>query len=62
MPTAWAQTWTATDRVGYEGSQVLEQGALLELLVEKDFQSLHKRPDEADAFPYPLVDEPEVRP
>lgn len=57
MPDAWVQPWGTTDRVGFEATQPLDDGEGLYLLVEKDFQCLHKRPDEEDAFPHPLADD-----
>jgi len=57
LPKAWVAEWVDTDRVGYEGAQAVADGQYLSLLVEKDFQCLHKRPDEEDAFPHPLAGE-----
>lgn len=53
MPTAWVSAWANEDRVGYESVQPVGEGESLHLLVEKDFQCLHRRPDEEDAFPHP---------
>lgn len=57
MPARWVEEWATTDRVGFEGTQPVGDGAMLELLIEKDFQCLHQRPDERDAFPHPLAAE-----
>jgi hypothetical protein len=55
IPAAWLPGWPDDDRVGFEGRQDAGDGKTLELLVEKDFACLHKRPDEPDAFPNPLA-------
>ncbi len=55
MPHAWTEEWATTDRVGFEGAQAIADGHYLSLLIEKDFECLHKRPDELDAFPHPLA-------
>ena len=57
LPADWIDEWAASDRVGFEGTQPLSDGEALDLLVEKDFECLHKRPDEEDAFPHPLAEE-----
>lgn len=56
VPQTWAQTWASSDRVGFEESQAMDEGRTLRLLVEKDFDCLHKRPDEDDLFAHPLAD------
>ncbi|MFY0652586.1 MAG: hypothetical protein JXQ96_11160 [Cyclobacteriaceae bacterium] len=49
-----AKNWVDSDEVGFENK---DQSAL-RILVEKDFQCLHKRPkeDESDSFPNPLAE------
>lgn len=56
VPEAIAQEWSGTEQVGFGASQDLNNGESLEIVVEKDFQCLHKG-DEArdpDAYPNPL--------
>lgn len=56
VPEAIAQAWSVADQVGFNASQDLGNGESLEIVVEKDFQCLHKG-DEArdpDAYPNPL--------
>lgn len=57
MPVSWLKTWSDTDRVGFEAVEPLESGGQLHLLVEKDFECLHKRPDDENAFPHPMANE-----
>jgi hypothetical protein len=50
LPEARVKAWAASDEVGIEG-----QDGPIRILVEKDFQCLHRTPGaEADAFPNPL--------
>lgn len=56
VPTAWVGPWADGDEVGFEGTVEAGDGRSLALLVEKDFACLHRRADEADAFPNPLAD------
>ena len=55
IPENRAQEWVDTNRVGFEDTCSLGEG-ILHLLIEKDFECLHKRPDEEDAFPNPLAE------
>lgn len=57
IPEKQAVQWASTDQVGIEGT-MLNSGSQLYILVEKDFQCLHKRPheDETDNFPNPAAD------
>lgn len=54
LPRDLALDWTATDRTGISAEQSLANGKTLQVLVEKDFQCIHREgaPDE-DAFPNP---------
>ena len=54
VPRAEVTAWTETDRVGLETEFHHPDGTTL-LLLEKDFQCLHRRPeeDESDNFPHP---------
>src|SRR3569623_2117238 len=50
LPQARVKSWAAGDEVGIEG-----QDGPVRILVEKDFQCLHRGADaEPDAFPHPL--------
>lgn len=51
--------WADTDQVGLEENIVWEDGTTLHVLIEKDFQCLHRRPaeDESDNFPNPAAEE-----
>jgi len=51
VPPAAAKEWTDTDRVGIEGAPTAGPG----VLIEKDFQCLHREDMEADAYPNPLA-------
>ncbi len=55
IPEGEALDWINTTRVGIKETLPLESGKLLRILVEKDYQCLHKRPgeDESGAFPNP---------
>lgn len=58
LPGPLSEKWTDTDLVGLSNINELSgevEGDLF-ILVEKDFECLHKRPmeDEADNYPHPL--------
>ncbi len=57
LPAARVAGWIDTDQVGLSGEQVIEGDQVLTILVEKDFQCLHKTAadQDADAFPHPLA-------
>lgn len=58
LPAAVAQQWATTDRVGIEENLPLENERFLHVLIEKDFQCLHRdESDEPDQFPNPAADE-----
>lgn len=51
LPAAVAKSWIESDHTGVEG-----ESATLRVLIEKDFQCLHRASEEdADAFPNPLA-------
>jgi hypothetical protein len=51
LPTRVAMQWTESDEVGIEAST-----GTLKLLIEKDFQCLHREPEPGeDSFPNPLA-------
>lgn len=57
IPEQLARNWTNTDQVGLRERRRLTDGHELEIVIEKDFQCMHKG-DEAkdpDAYPNPLV-------
>ena len=60
IPEDTANQWLTTDQVGFEHTISLANEKSLLVLIEKDFQCLHKRPheDESDNFPHPLKDQP----
>jgi len=46
--------WSQTDEVGIEADQAIRYGQSLHILIEKDFDCLHSRPEEnIDTFPNP---------
>ncbi|WP_460517715.1 DUF7009 family protein [Cyclobacterium sediminis] len=55
LPSAEIKAWANTAQVGIAKKQALAEGTDLQLLIEKDFQCLHKRPgeNETDNFPNP---------
>jgi len=53
VPTSIAKEWIESDQTGIEAST-----ATLRLLIEKDFQCLHREPEPGeDSFPNPLANE-----
>lgn len=53
LPTALAKEWIESDQTGIEASS-----GTLRLLIEKDFQCLHRVPEPGeDSFPNPLASE-----
>ena len=57
LPAPLARRWATTDEVGIEAEQAAGAGRL-RILVEKDFQCLHRAEGlrEPDAYPHPLAD------
>ena len=57
LPSALAHTWATSEQVSIEETLMLENGNELHVLIEKDFQCLHRRPneDERDHFPNPAA-------
>lgn len=49
-----AQEWITTDRVEISGEQQFGAGKTLSILIEKDFQCIHKEKPDPGAFPNPL--------
>jgi hypothetical protein len=57
LPAAVAKEWALTEQVGIEAQVAGSEGNRLHILIEKDFQCLHKRPgeDESDHFKNPAA-------
>ncbi len=57
LPADLAARWAFSDQVGIETQIAGRDGHALHLLIEKDFQCLHKRPDEdeSDHFKNPAA-------
>lgn len=56
VPREVAKNWTSTDRVDMTSEQSLDNGKSLHIVVEKDFQCIHKDTEfNADAYPNPLA-------
>ncbi len=55
LPETAVLAWASTEQVSLPGEQVLDDGAKLTILVEKDFACLAPREgeDESDMFPHP---------
>jgi len=53
LPASKINNWANTDQVGISETIPIESGVTLQVLIEKDFQCLHKRPGEKDNFPNP---------
>ena len=55
LPESSVLAWANSDQVSIEGEELLDDGDVLRLLVEKDFRCLMPRPDEdeSDMFPNP---------
>lgn len=55
VPAAIVEEWSAADQLGFSGRQMLEDGSVLDILVEKDLTCLKPREgeDESDNFPNP---------
>jgi hypothetical protein len=56
IPASVAAQWTDSNEVGIQASRPIREGLQLELLIEKDFQCLHRTgEEEPDAYPNPLA-------
>ena len=62
LPEETVRAWAESDDVSIEGEQRLGDGAVLKILVEKDFKCLTGREgeDESDMFEHPLADSGEA--
>ena len=58
VPHPLARDWTGTDQVSIYAVQPLSDGRELQILIEKDFQCIHKGQEgNADAYPNPRESE-----
>lgn len=57
VPASIASDWTSGDQTGFTAAQPTEGGEPLEIIIEKDFQCLHKGDEQRDptAYPNPLA-------
>jgi|ERR1051326_87174 hypothetical protein len=56
VPRSLAQDWTKTDRIEISAEQPVGAGKTLQILIEKDFQCIHKpSAGDHDAYPNPLA-------
>ena len=57
LPKAQAEQWAQTNQVGIRAEQSLAGNKTLQILIEKDFACLEKRPseDDADTYENPLA-------
>lgn len=59
LPAAIAQQWAASEQVGIEEQLALEDEQTLHVLIEKDFQCLHRdEAEEPHQFPNPAANQP----
>ncbi|WNJ17251.1 DUF7009 family protein [Pontibacter sp. G13] len=54
VPQAIGEAWAQTEQVGFTGNMQVTESETLSILVEKDFQCLHRdTEDERDLYPNP---------
>ena len=58
LPETTVLAWVSTEQVAIQGEQLLDEGGILKILVEKDFVCLTGRDDEdeSDMYPHPESD------
>lgn len=56
LPPSWVDGWPDDERVGFEATQDAGDGRTLSLLIEKDFQCLHREAEEPDNYANPHAD------
>ena len=58
LPETTVLAWASTEQVAIQGEQMLDEGGILKILVEKDFVCLTGRDeeDESDMYPHPEAD------
>ena len=61
LPETSVLAWASSEQVSIDSEQLLDDGATLRILVEKDFACLAPRDgeDESDMFPHPDADQTE---
>lgn len=59
LPETSVIAWAGSEQVSIEAEQLLDDGATLSILVEKDFACLAPRDgeDESDMYPHPAADQ-----
>lgn len=64
VPRPTAEKWTGSEDTGFKAKQVTGEGNHLIILIEKDFQCLHKRAGEheADLYLHPAARKSVVQP
>ena len=57
LPEKEIETWASTSLIGIEQTITTIKGAVIKILIEKDFACLEERTgeDESDAFPHPKM-------
>ena len=56
LPSATAHAWASTDQVGIEETLSIDDTEVLHILIEKDFQCLHRTDEEEpDHYPNPAA-------
>lgn len=58
IPEPVLREWASSDQVGIHEQRVLEDGQQLEIIIEKDFQCMHKGEEAKDpeAYPNPMAE------
>ncbi len=57
VPNDLAESWTKTNQVGLSHRMLQKEGAVLDILIEKDFKCLQTREGEVEADMFPNPDE-----
>ena len=54
MPESYRNEWKKEDKVGFQHDMILNDGAIMNILIEKDFVCLDERDeDDSDNYPNP---------
>jgi hypothetical protein len=60
LPETTVLAWASSEQVAIQGEQMLDEGGILKILIEKDFVCLTGRDDEdedeSDMYPHPEAD------
>jgi hypothetical protein len=62
LPADQVKQWAAGDQVGIEADQEIGPGKRLHILVEKDFECLHRPEENVDSFPNPKQESQQSKP